>query len=113
MIVYNLHRTTSTDKSTVTDRQIETLSTKLRPSRNGRFTSTLLTAHHTRDRNMPRLGRALNHLFPFFSNRSVVFLVKDCKSVVDVVLKSSDGKLLGAHQRNLEIPKDSPSLGQR
>jgi hypothetical protein len=33
----------------------------------------------------------------------LIFPVEDCKWAVDVVLKSSDGELMGAHQRNLEI----------
>jgi len=32
--------------------------------------------------------------------------VEDCKLTVDIVLKSSDGELFGAHQRNLEIYTD-------
>jgi hypothetical protein len=33
----------------------------------------------------------------------LIFPVDDCKAIVDVVLKSSDGELIGAHQRNLEM----------
>jgi len=33
----------------------------------------------------------------------VICPVEDCNLTVDIILQSSDGKLLGAHQRNLEI----------
>ena len=32
-----------------------------------------------------------------------MFPVDDCKLTVDILLKSSDGELFGAHQRNLEM----------
>lgn len=41
----------------------------------------------------------LNHL-SHLAHRSI-FLVDDCKLTVDVIFKSSDGELFGAHQRNL------------
>jgi len=34
---------------------------------------------------------------------AAICTVEDCKLTVDIVLKSSDGQLLGAHQRNLEM----------
>jgi len=43
-------------------------------------------------------------LIPFLhlSHRLLIIPVEDCRLDIDVVLKSSDGELFGAHQRNLE-----------
>lgn len=52
---------------------------------------------------MPKCVRALIPL----SSHSRIFSVKFCKLTIDTTLKSSDGELFGAHQRNLETYSDS------